>query len=147
MLSPRVAGPLAGRSKSPSPRSSPASNGSGSPEVAREEVCVVDPVQFGVPDRVGHGLLDDLDTPDLANLPGQSEPDRADATEEVEDSLSAGQPGGLESWGMVLRMRIESDDRRQSNENGGFAFVRPTTGPHKDQTFVTRAKLTKPAAK
>lgn len=53
---------------------------------------------------------------------------------------------GLDASGEVVSL-TEPTEVAVLSRAGGFAFVRPTAGPQKDQTFVTRAKLTKPAAK
>ena len=61
--------------------------------VAGEEARVVDPVARGVGDRVGDGLLDDLQAPHLAGAGGERQPDRPDAAVEVVDALPALQVG------------------------------------------------------
>ena len=52
----------------------------------------------------------------------------------------------LDTSGQVVSL-YEPTEVAVLSRSGGFAFVRPTGGPLKDKTFVTRAKLTKPAAK
>ena len=53
------------------------------------------PLALGVGDRVGDGVLDDLDADDLARVEREREADRADPAVEVVDALAAGQPGEL----------------------------------------------------
>ena len=60
-----------------------------------KKLRVVHAVQLGVLDRVGHRLLDQLDAPDLAGVEREHERDRADAAEQVEHLLAAGQAGEL----------------------------------------------------
>ena len=52
----------------------------------------------------------------------------------------------LDASGQVVSLS-EPTEVAVLSRSGGLAFVRPTGGPLKDQTFVTRAKLSKPAEK
>ena len=63
--------------------------------VGGDELGVLDPVALGVALGVFDRLGDDLQSPDLAGRAGHRQADRADAAEEVEDALAAGQAGEL----------------------------------------------------
>src|SRR5262249_21774011 len=65
------------------------------PGVAGAEPDVFDAVEPPVLLGVANRILDDLDTPDLAGAGGESQSQRSNPAEEVEDPLPAGQAGHL----------------------------------------------------